>query len=719
MKNIQLQDAKDIILTSPKTSLSMLYDIQENIDFEKNPIIFLDVVFYISRALWLLGDLPNAMTNANRLTKLANELNNAEYIGKAHYITGNVYVYTNNFHAALENYLKALDYASLNDDYELQSPLLNNIGEIYNKLGDYEKSKKYYEASIEFGEKIDDIQGIGTSYMNLAEIFFIQGDIEKAKQILAKALKINYDTDDYIGIAYAVSLQADILYRENNANEAIKLLKESLIVLAKTEDKYNLLMVNKKLLDIYWATNRLDDFEDLSLVTINIAKEIESNELVSSISSMLSDYYEEKGLINKAFEIHKHGCRYRVKAYDKTIEQTHKNVEIQIKINEAEHENKLITQYNKTLTSKNEELNKLYKNITIISTIGKQITSTLKSNEIYLKTYENLSELTAVDFFGIVFLDSKTKKIIPEFFVDKGEIIEIEPFPIKDKNSLASHSILKNKSILVADLQTEYHNYKNHIEDTNIHSVIYVPIVYGEDILGAITIQSEQIDIYSTNDLHLIEALSSYFAIAIKNARISESLLEEAEKRKKVQISLEKLNNDYLSLSRIDSLTNIPNRRRLQEFLDDIISIHSRKQLPFAVLIIDIDHFKEYNDNYGHIKGDKAIKRVAAIIKNSIQRDSDFISRYGGDEFVIVLPDITIKGCKLIAKRFSDNICNSKIIHAYSPIKSHITISIGGYCHVPNTDSTMDSIIQEADRFLYQSKAFGRNSTVINGERVL
>ncbi|MCK5763535.1 MAG: hypothetical protein KAH05_05400, partial [Clostridiales bacterium] len=105
MQKIQFNKAKDILMKSPRTSLSILEDLQKNLILHDNPIQFLDVVFYISRSLWLLGDLPNAMTTANRLTKLANELNNDEYIGKAHYVTGNVYVYTNNFHTALENYL--------------------------------------------------------------------------------------------------------------------------------------------------------------------------------------------------------------------------------------------------------------------------------------------------------------------------------------------------------------------------------------------------------------------------------------------------------------------------------------------------------------------------------------------------------------------------------------------------------------------------------------
>ncbi|MEA3422364.1 MAG: GGDEF domain-containing protein [Bacillota bacterium] len=576
------------------------------------------------------------------------------------------------------------------------------------------QSKAYYQDSIDIGESIDNVQGIGICYLNLAEIAFKQKNIQEAQSLLNRALKIHYDTNDHIGIAYAVSLQAEMLYEENNTKKAIELLKEAKVVLSETEDKYNLVLVNKKLLDIYWTMEKFDDFEDIAFTSINIAKEIKSNELVATISIMLSEYYEKNSLINKALELYKYGSAFKMQAQNENIKQKQKNIEIQFKINKTEHENELITRYNNVLTSKNEELNNLYKNISTISIIGKQITSTLKSNEIYMKTYESLLGLTSIDFFGIVFLDQKTKKIIPEFFIDKGEIIEIEPFPIRDKNSLASHSIINNIPILLNDLQTEYHNYKNHIDDSNIHSVIYVPIIHGTEVLGAMTIQSEQISIYSTNDLHLIEALSSYFAIAIKNAKISESLQKEVLKRKTIQTSLERLNSNYLQLSRIDSLTNIPNRRRLQEFLEDVINIHTRKQIPFAVLIIDIDHFKEYNDNYGHVKGDKAIKKVSKILKNSIQRDSDFISRYGGDEFVVVLPDITIEGCKIIASRFAENIRNNKINHSYSPTKSHITVSIGGYCNIPNIYSTMDSVLQEADRFLYQSKTFGRDTIVIN-----
>ncbi|MBN2260488.1 MAG: GGDEF domain-containing protein [Clostridiales bacterium] len=708
----QLNEAESIIWKSPKECSVISKNVKKNISNETEPYLYLKSYFLLSRALWLLGDFSQALLEANHLMKNAKLIKSDEFIGKAHNIIGNIYLYMDNDDVALENYLSGLEYSTKSSDFDTLSSLMNNIGEIYNKLENYDKSKYYYEESIRISEENNNLRNVGVGSLNLAEIAFKEKDIKTASTILKKALKIHYETSDHIGIAYAVALQADILQYNREYEEAILALKRAKEVLSETEDKYNLILVNKKLIDLYFTVDKLDNVKTLINESLELAKGTNSSQWIFTFSLLLSDYYEKINAIEKAFESYKYGCNFKMKSYTETIEQ--KNVEIQFKMSEAEHENELILQYNEILREKNNELNLLYQNIHNISTIGKKITSILESSEIYLETYEYLKKLTSVDFFGISFYNKKTNEIVPEFFINKGVIEEFKVINASPKNSLSSFTILNNKSLLTDNIQNEYHDYKSYKNDSTTHSIIYVPIVHHDEVLGAMTIQSDQIGAYSENELNLLEELSSYFAIAISNAKISEKLQQEIDERKKAQDLLENLNKQLLSISRIDSLTNIPNRRRLQEYLEDIININSRSNTQLAVLIVDVDHFKEYNDNYGHVKGDDVLRQVTDILKNSIHRESDFISRYGGDEFVIILPDTSLSGCRLVSENLLQNIRNSNIEHLHSPVKPYLTITIGGYCEIPNQDTSMDTMLQNADKSLYEAKTKGRNSVIIH-----
>lgn len=156
-----------------------------------------------------------------------------------------------------------------------------------------------------------------------------------------------------------------------------------------------------------------------------------------------------------------------------------------------------------------------------------------------------------------------------------------------------------------------------------------------------------------------------------------------------------------------DQLTGLYNFRYFQEFLNDEISRASRYKHNFAIMIIDIDHFKHYNDTQGHPMGNVVLKEVAAILKESIHRE-DFLARYGGEEFVVILPETDINGAKAAGERLRTSIEQSQFPGEKSQPNGTLTISIGGAIF-PRTSQTAKPLLEKADKALYQSKENGRN----------
>ena len=175
-----------------------------------------------------------------------------------------------------------------------------------------------------------------------------------------------------------------------------------------------------------------------------------------------------------------------------------------------------------------------------------------------------------------------------------------------------------------------------------------------------------------------------------------------------------KIKNDMLEkLSMYDGLTNIRNRRFFDETFEKTFSEIKRDKKSLAVLMIDIDFFKPYNDNYGHGQGDETLRKVAKALEKTIKRASDFVARYGGEEFVILLKDIKKDGVEAVANNLLNAVRELKITHEFSKIENYVTISIGASFYNSNSDVTKLELLLKADETLYSVKNSGRNNFAI------
>jgi diguanylate cyclase (GGDEF)-like protein len=162
-----------------------------------------------------------------------------------------------------------------------------------------------------------------------------------------------------------------------------------------------------------------------------------------------------------------------------------------------------------------------------------------------------------------------------------------------------------------------------------------------------------------------------------------------------------------------DGLTGIHNRRMFDQHMQRVWQQAVSKRLRMAVLLVDIDCFKDYNDHYGHQAGDKCLQSVATALSQCVGRPLDFVARYGGEEFAVVLYDIDGDDVDEASKRIRSTIAQLNIPHEASPVASRLTVSIGAACVLPGAARTQDGLIQLADEALYSAKEQGRNRVVV------
>jgi diguanylate cyclase (GGDEF)-like protein/PAS domain S-box-containing protein len=166
-----------------------------------------------------------------------------------------------------------------------------------------------------------------------------------------------------------------------------------------------------------------------------------------------------------------------------------------------------------------------------------------------------------------------------------------------------------------------------------------------------------------------------------------------------------------------DGLTGLANRRHFDERLRDEWARAKRDGTPLSLLMIDVDHFKKFNDQYGHQAGDACLRSVAQILTKEARRPADLAARYGGEEFALLLPATDAEGCAQVGERVRDALRQFGVSHAMNPPSNLVTVSLGGATNLPGgITADCTSLLEAADRALYAAKDGGRDRLVMSGQ---
>lgn len=290
-------------------------------------------------------------------------------------------------------------------------------------------------------------------------------------------------------------------------------------------------------------------------------------------------------------------------------------------------------------------------------------------------------------------------------FAMRGYIIEAGHEPLIARSGEEALQLLENTPVDMIIMDVEMPGL-NGFETTRLIrewlAGHWIPIIF---VTGLNEDENYREGIEAGGDDYLIKPVS--FMIIKAKIRAMERIAEMRDQ-------LNQLNAELEALSQLDSLTQIYNRRTFNEYAQHQWALAKRHQQPISALMIDVDHFKLYNDHYGHPAGDSCLKKVTQAIKSCLQRSADVLGRYGGEEFIVLLPETDAQGAMRVAQAISEALDNIQIRHDVSPSNAYVTASIGGATCLRTTGHDLDELIKNADRALYKAKRAGRNRSWID-----
>jgi len=325
------------------------------------------------------------------------------------------------------------------------------------------------------------------------------------------------------------------------------------------------------------------------------------------------------------------------------------------------------------------------------------------SNEIYsilnFRQLINSALLTIIGQVGVqsafVLMYDQKKRSYSQIYQKGFRAKEIQKIKFRVDSPLVKHFTKHNAPIYIEQLekQKEFAAYVEKLKELGIF--ILAPIMYTERVQGIIaTGEKLYASEFSQTDFELFHVLVNIISISIEN-----SLHYEAVK----------------NLSLTDEMTNLHNYRSFISRLKEEINRTKRNKSDLSLVILDIDHFKNYNDTLGHQAGDEALREVGKVLKKTV-RDEDIVSRYGGEEFCIIFPGIAKEGIRNLGERIRIKIEKHKFYKEKVQPTGQLTVSLGG-ASFPNDAKDMHDLIQRADEALYKAKHLGRNQMQIFGQK--
>ncbi|MBI4187419.1 MAG: diguanylate cyclase [Chloroflexi bacterium] len=329
-----------------------------------------------------------------------------------------------------------------------------------------------------------------------------------------------------------------------------------------------------------------------------------------------------------------------------------------------------------------EKLREREEELSAINRCSTIITSSLNIREIYDSFISELKQVVDVSWAAIALIEEDSLYFLA-LSSEIGSAWKVgDRIPIK---GTATEWVAANKRTVVEpDLMQEsrFATAEYYIKQ-GVRSIVYLPLIAKGKAIGTLTVASRHPNAYSQRQMALLEQLAAQIAMPVENSRLYATVEERA---------------------RIDELTGLLNRRSLDEIIASEIHRHSRYGGAFSLVVLDLDFFKNFNDNYGHLAGDKLLRKIGGIMKSSI-RSADQAFRYGGDEFAILLPQTSVEAAYEVAERVRQRIASAK-----ESASIPVTASLG-LASWPVDGIGAHQLIAAADAALYQAKRSGGNQS--------
>lgn len=330
----------------------------------------------------------------------------------------------------------------------------------------------------------------------------------------------------------------------------------------------------------------------------------------------------------------------------------------------------------------------------ILYEVGVATTTGLGLEKTSKALFEQLLKVVPIDLFYIAILDPSEEIVKFSMFQGDGTQLFFNPISIRDRPSLTRYVLEKRKTVYIPDSldkNSEYpHKKMVRAPGHDERSILGIPLVLRNEVHGALFLQAKQPYAYGEDQISLIEMIANQASVAIDNSRL-----------------FEKIQNMAIT----DALTGIYNRRYFYEYAENEIIRSLRYQSEMSLIMIDIDRFKLVNDKFGHLIGDQTLKMVADTCL-SVLRKVDVLCRFGGEEFIVLLPETSKKDATIAAERIRQAIAEQSVPTDTAKGPVSITVSIG-VTQLKGKEETLKHLIDQADQALYAAKESGRNRVCV------
>lgn len=311
--------------------------------------------------------------------------------------------------------------------------------------------------------------------------------------------------------------------------------------------------------------------------------------------------------------------------------------------------------------------------MTLLYEVSQSFMSTLDFDKLLVNILERLKNTFGYLNLAIMLVDEETQELYPRSYINYPKYIKKLRFKI-GRDGISGHVAETKKMYYSPDVSKDPYYI---VGAEKAKSELCFPLMLGDRVIGTLDVESPESNGFSEDDMKLLSGLSAQIAVALYNSQ----LFEQTK-----------------ALSLTDPLTSLPNRRSFDMFIEAEIRRAGRYHRSFSLLMIDFDNFKKYNDAFGHPAGDKILKICCQLMKETI-RDVDFLGRYGGDEFISVLPETDSTFALEVAERMRKTI-------AAQSIEPRITLSIG-IAAFPQDGNNKNTLIEIADDACYEAKQLG------------
>jgi len=342
------------------------------------------------------------------------------------------------------------------------------------------------------------------------------------------------------------------------------------------------------------------------------------------------------------------------------------------------------------ISSTNRKLEESLNELSILYNISQALSSSIDPEELCNLLGEVISKNVGVEEFAILLINPDTRKLEVKTALGFAQNDHVRSLSFELGEGVSGRVAKGRQVVYIPDTARDplFLHYKGEKRESG--SFLCIPIVTKSNCLGVLNFSRRDIEAFSEGERRLLTTISAQVAIALENAKLYEETKE---------------------LSLVDDLTKVYNRRHFQKMIEMECKRAKRFNRPLSLLMVDVDHFKKFNDRFGHLEGDHLLVDIASVLADNL-REVDTIARYGGEEFAVILPNTVESDAEQVGMKLRELVEKMYVQNGEGKrSKAKVTVSVGVSVFSPTSEGQED-LVNHADIALYRAKSRGRNRVV-------